>query len=514
MPGGCRLQDRIGLSWEDILRAKTLLIAGGLVAAVIGGLALTLIIRTVLIGPPPIRDGGAASRIYMDQAVAAERLAQALRIRTVSLGVDAPVAADAFADLHSLLVRNYPRLHATLKREVVSDHSLLYTWPGSDPEAKPIALLAHLDVAPIEAGSEQSWTHSPFAGAIADGYIWGRGAIDMKQSLIAIAEAVEYLLETGFEPRRTVYLAFGHDEEIGGRKGAAVIAERLAAQDVRLEFTLDEGSAVVHDIVPDVDKPVALIGIAEKGILSLELTATDKGGHSSMPPATTAVGRIARAIHLLETHQMEAALRRPLTDTLEYLAPEMPFLRRMAVANIWLFEPLVLAKFASKPPTNATIRTTTAATVIEGGIKPNVLPKKARAAVNFRILPGETIDDVIAHVGAIVDDPAVGIRPLNFRNDPQPISDINSASFALLQRTVHQSFPDAVIAPSLVVGATDSRHYAAVAENSYRFLPMRLHADSEDLKRLHGTNERIALENYVEIIGFYTRLLQNAAGAG
>jgi len=398
-----------------------------------------------------------------------------------------------------------------LKREIVNDYSLLYRWQGSDPSLKPILLNAHTDVVPVEPNTEADWTHSPFSGTIADGFIWGRGAMDMKASLMGILEAIEYLITQSFVPARTVYLAFSHDEEAGGSNGTAKIAELLEGRGVRLNYTLDEGLVITHGIVPGLAKPAALVGLAEKGAVVLELSTRAKGGHSSMPPVSTAVGKLGRAIHRLETNQMPARLDSPVTDMFAYLAPEMPFAWRVVFANRWLFNPWLVPRLEEIQATNALVRTTTAPTVIQGGVKSNVLPSSARAVVDFRILPGDTVTSVIEHVRATIDDPDITIRQMGREpSEPSPVSRVAASSFTALRKTIHQVFPDVVVAPGLVIGRTDSRRYAKLADNSYRFLPMRL--APEDLKRIHGIDERIAVENYIEIIRFYVQVLHNTAG--
>ncbi len=478
------------------------------VGALIAVLAATMAARTFMMTsrdievPPP-------TAITIDSNAAAARLAEAVRFRTVSRGPDTAVQDAAFRGLHEFLARSFPLVQAALQREVIGGYSLLYTWRGSDPKLKPVLLMGHMDVVPVEDDTESAWTQAPFSGAITDGAIWGRGTLDDKISVLATLEAVEYLLAQGVTPKRTVYLAFGHDEEIGGTKGAGEIAATLAKRGVRLDFTLDEGSIVAEGIVPGVAPPVALIGLAEKGYVSLELTAKAKGGHSSMPPKQTAIGKLARAIDRLQTNPFPTKLQPPASETFEYLAPKMPLALRAVLANRWLLDPILLSELENSPATNAVIRTTTAPTMIGGGIKDNVLPSEATAVINFRILPGETIDTVLRRVLETIDDPDVSVRQFGDGNDPSPVSDSTSASFAAVQRTVRQALPDTIVAPSLVVAGTDSKHYGAIADNSFRFLPIRLGLD--DLGRIHGTDERIMISNYAETIRFYVQLLRNTA---
>ncbi|MBI2422586.1 MAG: M20 family peptidase [Candidatus Hydrogenedentes bacterium] len=452
-----------------------------------------------------------APALPLDANALATRLAGAVQIPTISHQDRAALDPNAFLAFHRYLETHFPRVHATLQREAVNTYSLLYTWPGTDAAAPPILLIAHMDVVPIEPGTESDWEQPPFSGAIQDGYIWGRGTLDDKASVLGLLEAVEYLLTQGVTPQRTVLLGFGHDEEVGGEQGAKQIAALLKSRNVAPEFVLDEGMAIVEGLIPGITVPVGLIGIAEKGYLSVELIAESAGGHSSQPPAETTVGILAAAIHALETHQMPANLNGPVRTMFDFLGPEMPFGMRMVFANADLLAPLLQSQLAASPATNASIRTTTAPTMLDAGIKDNVLPSHARAVVNFRILPGDTSESVLKHVQAVINDERVTAKPLAEGSEPSPISPVDSPAFALLQKTLRETTPEAIVAPGLVVGGTDSQHYAAITSGIYRFLPLWL--TGPDLARIHGSNERIAIENYQRVAAFYTRLLQNAVSA-
>jgi carboxypeptidase PM20D1 len=472
-----------------------------------GMLASVLLFRTARFTSRQIRAAPAIEVPLKTQLLAA-RLAKAIRFQTTSRQSADTAAAKEFLGLHRYLEQTFPQVHATVSKEVVGDYSLLYTWKGSDARSKPILLMGHMDVVPVEPGTEGNWTYSPFGGRIADGYIWGRGALDDKASVMAILEAVEELLTEGFQPKRTFYLAFGHDEEIGGLGGAAKIAGLLHSRGIELEYVLDEGGTITKGILPGVTSPVALVGIAEKGYVSLELTVASSGGHSSMPPRHTAVGILSTAIHRLERNPFPAKINGPTRALLETVGPEMAFGQRLVMANLWLFDSLVKRLLSASPLSDALIRTTTAATMFEGSVKENVLPVKARAVVNFRILPGESSRSVIDHVRNAVDDPRIGIAPLALSLEPSPVSDIHSSGYTHLQRTIRQVFPDAVVAPWLLVAATDSRHYAGLSENLYRFAPLQL--SQEDIPRLHGTDERISAADYEHCVKFYIQLIRNS----
>jgi carboxypeptidase PM20D1 len=477
------------------------------IAASLTGLLAVVVIRTMTARSVQVVVKPIAKISIDDSAI--ERFAGAIRLATVS-SAELPNSYSAGLEaFHRHLQTCFPKVHGTLTREVVGGHSLLFTWKGKEEAAKPVLLMAHMDVVPVEPGTESSWIHGPFSGDVSDGFVWGRGAIDDKASVMAMLEAVEILLAQGFQPGPTILLAFGHDEEIGGQGGAAQIAALLKTRGCRVRYVLDEGSAVTDGIVPGLACPAALVGIAEKGFVSIELRAVAPAGHSSMPPPQTAVGIVAAAVRALENHPMPAALDGPAALLFDRLYPEMPFMTRLPLANRWLFGPLIVGQLEKAPTTNAIVRTTTAATIFEGGVKDNVLPAHARAVINFRIKPGETVNDVLSHATQVVNDRRVEIRVLepNWAKPASPQSSPNSRAFLTIERTIREVMPEAIVAPSLVVAATDTGHYQELAEDVYRFIPVVFGPD--DPARLHGTNERVSVEVYRNCVRFYVRLLIN-----
>lgn len=468
---------------------------------------IALVVRTLAFRSRQIEVS--PTTVTIDVTAAAERLAESLKFRTISYQDTSAFDLAEFAALHRYLETAFPRVHQVLIRETVGGASLLYNWRGPDTSLAPIVLMAHQDVVPVEPGTEGAWSHPPFGGAIAGGYVWGRGAIDDKSNLTAQLEAVELLLARGYQPRRTVLLAYGHDEEVGGVNGAARIVELLEARGVRPAFVVDEGGALAEGIIPGLAVPVAAVGIAEKGYLSLELSVRTDGGHSSMPPPRTAIGILARALDRLERHPMPRGLR-PVTEaTFDYLGPELPFAARLALANRWLFEPLIVRQFGATAIGNAMLRTTTAPTIFQAGVKENVLPSVASAVVNFRLLPGDSIRHVVEHVRRKIDDPRIEIRMLGFRSEPSPTSSVDSDAFRLIARSIRQVVPDAVVVPWLVVGGTDSRYFTRLSAAIYRVSLVR--AGPGDMGRIHGIDERVGIENYGEMVRFYVQLLQHAA---
>ena len=481
-----------------------------LLAAAVAGLTIlvaVVLLRAAFVAQPQAPTPAPPPAFHVDAMQAAERLAGAIRIPTVSTQEAGRTNQQTFIELHAYIERTFPRVHAALRREVIGEYSLLYTWQGQRNDLKPIAFLAHLDVVPAE-GEKSLWTQPPFEGRIVDGFVWGRGTLDMKHGVMASLEAVEALLREDFRPLRTIFLAFGHDEEIGGRNGARRIAKSLSERGVRLEFTLDEGQAIVEGIIPGVAKPVALVGLAEKGYLTLELVAKDEGGHSSMPRPRMAAERLASAIDRLGQSPMPAALQPPASWMFDRLAPEMSFPYRVVIANRWLFEPLLLSQLARAPGPNALIRTTTALTMLSAGARENVIPTTARALVNFRMLPGQTVQQVSTHVRAKIGDPKIDVRVVGDSWEASRVSHTESFGYALIEHTIRQVYPEVAAAPTLTIVATDSRHYIGIADDSYHFIPMRL--QSTDLKRIHGIDERIAVSDYVRMVHFYAAVIRNS----
>ena len=440
-----------------------------------------------------------------DSALA--RLAGAVRIPTVSTTDFTQTDTAQFGRFGRYLRQAFPKVHAQLKLEKFNEYGLLFTWAGTNPALKPVLLLGHYDVVPVLPGTEGKWAHPPFAGIQADGYLYGRGTLDDKASVLAQLEAVEYLLGTGFRPARTLLLAFGQDEETLGWRGAGAISAELGRRGIRPEFVLDEGGTVKTDGVPGVERPVALVGISEKGYLTLELTATGKGGHSSMPPAQTSIGELAAAVLKLEQHPFPARLDAD-DHLLDYLASEVPLGQRLAFANRWLFAPLIIKKMSGTAAGNATLRTTTAPTMLRGGAKENVLAIDATATINFRLLLGDSVAGVVHEVRRIIADEKISIKLLPNSSAPSPVSDPAAAPFQQLHRTIRSVFPEAIVAPYAVVGATDARQYAALSPNVYRFLPAQM--NQEAIESMHGSNERLAVANYPKMVQFYATLIRNS----
>jgi carboxypeptidase PM20D1 len=485
-----------------------------LFAVVVLVLVAIVVVRTLVIPSKQIGRLPHTPEAIDSQKVAAD-LAGAIPFQTISFEDGGTVEQQAttraaFSGLHTYLEKAFPRVYSSLEHEIVGENNLLFMWKGSDASLKPMLLMGHQDVVPIEEGTESKWTEPPFSGKIADGYIWGRGTMDDKQTIVGALEAVDLLLAKGFQPKRTVYLAFGQDEEIGGLQGAEKIAQLLKSRGVELEFVLDEGGFISTGMVPGVDAPVAMIGTSEKGYLSLELSVNVEGGHSSVPPPESSIGILSAAIRRIEKHPMPAHVHGPIGEFLEYAGGSASFPMRVVFKNMWLFGPVVQHILESSPDSNATLRTTAAATIFRAGTKDNVMPSHASAVVNFRLLPGDTIASVTEYVRKVVNDPRIKMEPIAGEppSEPSPRSSVDSPNFKRMQKTLAEVYPDAVVAPFVFVGATDSKHYAGLTHDIYRFAPLRM--TPADLARFHGTNEHVAVENFTKSIDFYVQLIRNA----
>lgn len=438
----------------------------------------------------------------------AERLAGAIRFETVSPEDPADFRGEPFEAHEAYLRETYPRVFAELALEHVNEYTLLFRWAGSDETLRPALFMSHTDVVPVSDAAAAAWSQPPYGGVLADGYVWGRGALDVKTGVIFWLEAVEALLVEGVTPARTIYLAFGHDEEIGGTQGAKRVAELFAERGLRLAMLFDEGGFMIegHPLVPD--RVTAMVTTAEKAYMNVRLRARGVSGHSSMPPRSTAIGRLARAISRVESHPMPARITLPVREMLEAAAPYQPFGRRFAFDNLWLTGPLVKNAFLKDDLNRALLQTTFAATLISGGVKANVIPELAEALINVRVLPGDTHDDVLAHLEAVIDDPEIEIVGERWGTSAPPAS-ASGPAFQLAAAAVLAEIPEAVVLPGLVPGATDTRHFGEVADEILRFVPMQL--EISERSGAHGRDERILIEPLARSVRIATDMVRRAA---
>ena len=441
--------------------------------------------------------------------ISIERFRQSIQIDTISYTEREKIDYSKFDNYIKFIKSAYSLVFNRLENMMIDKYNFFLKWEGEDKNLKPILLMAHYDVVPVEA---EDWEIPPFSAEIKDGYIWGRGTLDDKLSMIGILEAVEALLKEGFKPKRTVYLAFGHDEEIGGEKGAKLIRDYCKDNGICFEYVIDEGSIIADGVFPGIDKPIALIGVTEKGHVDFKIEVKGKGGHASMPPPSTAAGRLCKIVSQIEKNRSKPHLTNALKVFLKELGENTKGLNRFIFKNLWLTKGLIFNFFAKNPVTDALIRTTRAVTMLEGSNKENVLPKSAKAVINVRILYPETIKSVMKELQSLINsfknpEEEINLTIVDEKSAADPVSesDIYSKGYILIKNIVKELYDDVITVPFIVVGATDSRYFSEIAENIYRFLPIVL--KKEDIDSIHNKNEKISIKNFLNLIEFYKRII-------
>lgn len=473
------------------------------ILAIVVILFAAVLIRTLNMRPAAV--SAQPLPVDVDGDVAAQHLGEAIRHKTVSMSTPEECDWEEWRKFHAFLERTYPLMNSRLERETLHEYALLYRWKGRDESKLPILLMAHIDVVPVAEGTLSEWKYPPFSGEIAEGYVWGRGAVDMKGSLIAIAEAVETLLAQGFAPERDVYISFGHDEEVMGESGAMATAAILKERGIRFEFVLDEGSPMRSGAPFGVARSIAGIGTSEKGYIDVKLTARSKGGHSSTPPEKTALTELAEAVAKVAASPMSYRIEGSTKDLLLSLAPYMSFGSRMQYANLWLFSGMIKRRLKKDPYMAALLHTTFAPTQAKGSAAPNVLADEASAIINVRIAPWDSIEGVLAYI-AEKAGPRVEVS-CQLTSPPTGVAPMSGAPYRYMADTVKRMFPDYIVAPFPMLAATDSRYFTGLSENILRFVPFR--SFEKDAAGMHGVNERVSLESLAEGTAFFKHMIEH-----
>ncbi|GAA2022862.1 M20 family peptidase [Agromyces tropicus] len=433
---------------------------------------------------------------------APERLSRMIRLQTVSAELDRRGTAD-FDRFGDLLAELYPLVHEHLAFEPVTDLGLLFHWRGRG-DGDPVVLMAHFDVVP--AHEEDGWTFPPFEGRIHDGSVWGRGTLDDKGPLIVLLEAVENLLAEGFVPARDVYLWFGGNEESYG--DAAITAARLLEERGVIPWlVLDEGGAVVDAPLPFLKVPAAMVGVGEKGVMTIRIRARGDGGHASAPPRLTAAARVARAVARLDPNPFPKRMPRSMRAMLASFTPHARggarLLLRVLTAFPWLTA-RVFARLGGEPA--ALVHTTVAPTMLDGGSAANVLPARASATVNLRVAIGEDVDSVVRRLRRTIRDRDIEIDVVE-GYAPSPESPTDGPQFAAIVDAVAASYPEATTAPYLMMAATDSRHFHRYAPAVYRFAPLAMTAAQR--ASIHGVDERVTIDSLERGERFHRTLIRS-----
>ncbi|KAJ6221874.1 hypothetical protein RDWZM_000419 [Blomia tropicalis] len=443
------------------------------------------------------------------QGASIERLQKALSIRTITKA-QGIYDRNEILHFHRFLRENFPQIHSSpiVTLTIVNELSLLYKINGTNESLKPYMLLAHLDVVPVNV---EQWTVPPFDGAIKNGSIYGRGAVDMKSALMGIMESLETILINGITIERSFYIAIGHDEEGRGLDGALQISKYMTEQKLNdVEFILDEGLGIFQDM-GGVNGNMATIGIAEKGLVYVKLSINGTTGHSSMPPKETTILKLSRAVSKLHGHSHPNRFGDgPERDFVQSLAPYVNWPYRAVYSNLWLFSYVIGLVFQSDPKLNALIRTTSAVTIINGGLKDNIIPNYAEAIINHRIYPLSSVAEVLENDRRLIDDDEINIETIGVPIEPAPISphDTDSFGYQIIRRSIGQTFPNVGIIPGIMVASTDSRWYHNFTSNIYRFSPK--YFSKKSISMIHGNDERISIDNYVRLVNFYQNVMINA----
>ncbi|WP_263602414.1 M20/M25/M40 family metallo-hydrolase [Chryseobacterium sp. PET-29] len=461
---------------------------------------------------------------------AIQRLSGGLKIPTVSSGELGDFNYSTFDTIKEYIKNSYPLIYQNAEFAEVNTYGLVFRLKGSNPSLDPILFLSHTDVVPpgdaevkdktenifrpddqpLPAVSEVSeeWDFGPFSGAVANGRIYGRGSIDMKGMLFSLLESMNNVIKTKYIPQRDIYLAFGFDEEVGGQQGAVKIAEYFRNKNVQFDAVYDEGGLILEKgSVTGINSDIAVIGCAEKGFLSVKIKVKGLGGHSSMPPSESAIGKAAVIMQRLESGQMKPEVTPLINQFFTNVGGSMSFISRMAIANQWLLKPVLLSQLTKNNSTNALVRTTTALTMMKGSDAPNVLSPEVEFIVNFRLLPGNTVKDVKEHIANATKGFDVEIDEIDSVKEASAVSSSNTRAFQMIEAAIKEIYPTAIATPYLTVGATDAYKYQIVSKNIYRFMPIKI--SNAEKQSIHSTNEYLSIENYMKMIHYFEFIMRN-----
>ena len=493
-------------------------------------LIAVLVIKTFTFPFSPTKDLAKSPAELPINEKAVKRLSEAIQIPTVSTVEYDETNFEPFEQFHTFLKNSYPLIFEKLETTTVNKYGLVFHWKGKDSSKKPLLFLSHYDVVPVNnydfnnppaytpvfnlsgkatplTSYQDSWTYPPFSGAVDHGRIYGRGTLDMKGMLISILEAADQLLEKGYQPEQDIYFAFGHDEEVSGRQGALKIADYFKQKNIEFDAVYDEGGYVVSagSVIKSIDKAIALVGVAEKGFLTLEITVKGTGGHSSMPPKKGSLVLASEIVDKLNTQQMPAMLTQPIEYFLQSVGGAMDFKSRLAISNQWLLKNTLIKSLEKEPASNALVRTTTALTMAHSSDAPNVLSATTELTVNFRILQGNSVQDVLDHVKNVCEGYDVEYKVISSR-EPSKISSVDNPQFKKLETVIQKNYPNALISSYLTIGGTDAYKYEIVSDNVYRFMPVEI--NQYDQRLIHNDNESITIENYMRMINHFKLLME------
>ncbi len=470
------------------------------IAAILVLLIIVVVVKTIS-NKPSLQKGDVSLEELPSNAIT--HMSEAIQIATETPNDDYAFDTATFMAYRKFIEKNYPLITQKLPRTIIDSFNYIYEWKGTDTSLLPMVLMAHYDVVPVEASAVKLWHAKPYGGEVKENYIWGRGVLDDKSSMISILEAAEAQLAKGFTPKQTILLCFGADEESSG-KGATAMVKYFKSKSQKFDLVVDEGGEISTESNPSIHNPIASIGVGEKGYVTLVLTAQKAGGHSSIPASKTAIDILSTAIAKVNQNPMPTKLTAPIKAYLESIsAYNESFMQKMALSNLWLFESTVVNKLTEDPQSNALVRTTLVPTVFNSGVRDNVIPTFATAYINSRILPGQSSKDVYDYVQKTINDTNIKITYYkNYMTEPSPTTDVNSKYYKRLEKVIRNIVKDVVVAPMLMVGATDSRNYREISEGVVNFTPIT------DAKGYHGIDERMLVSDFQKCVNFYTLLIK------
>ncbi len=459
-----------------------------------------ILVRAVLFKPYPEPEF-LTVKTKVNEEKAVKDLSDMIQIKTVSYQDKNQIDRQEFEKFQALLKERFPLLHEKCSLQKIGDTGLLYLLQGKS-DKEPAVLMAHYDVVPAE---EKDWDKPAFSGLVEDGYIWGRGTLDTKGTLCGILEAAEQLLAEGYIPQNDLYLSFSGDEEVEGRSCPAIVSY-LQEKNIKPAFVLDEGGAVVENVFPGVARPCAVVGIGEKCGMNVELSIKSDGGHASTPPKHTILGQLSEAVVQIEKHPFQAQFVKPVREMFDTLGRHSGFGMKILFANLWCFRPLLNAycKMAGGEM-NAMMRTTCAVTKMEGSKAFNVLPPKATAGMNLRLLGDDTPERAVAYLKKVIQNDKIEIT-VQHAMEASGYSDTNCAKWELLKQVIHTTWPEAVVSPYLMMACSDSRHYSKITDKIYKFSAMAL--SKQERGMIHGNNERVPVATLIKTVEFYLCLIQ------
>ena len=440
----------------------------------------------------------------LELKIAEEKMGAMIRIPTVSRHEWEDLSQ--FYRFHEELEKLFPLIHEKLEKTVLNA-TLIYRWRGSNETLLPILLMGHQDVVPA---TDEGWSVPAFSGAVKDGNIYGRGAMDCKGTMYVQLQAVEELLAEGFVPACDVYLEYSINEETGG-DGAAAAMRHLRDKGIRFAFVMDEGGAVIDEAVPGMNRPYAVLGITEKGYMDVKITARGKGGHSSTPPRNTPAARLfAFANEIERKRPFKKKLIPEVIEMFRRMAPAMGFPLNILLKNMWLTKPLVMAVMPLVSPFGEALTETTCCfTMMHGSEAANVIPKEPYLIANLRTSVHQNCEESLALLKKYGKKYGLEFEVL-LQRDASPVSNIHSREYAFIESCIHKHFPDVGVAPYLIMGGTDCRHFHALTETALRFAPIR--CTQKQNHACHAVDENITLASLAEGVRFFKMLLQEYKG--